>query len=189
MKKFTSLVLASIVALGLASCTGPAGRDGFDGFDGRDGINGIDGVNVKAAIFEVEVDFNAENEYSNVYEFPLTTEVFETDVVLVYLLWDQTTDSNGDAVDIWRLVPQTRLLDQGILQYNYDHTFLDVRLFLEGDFDLSTLPVADTQDQLFRIAVVPATFGVDNSIDLTNMSNVMQALNIQENSISRHHLN
>ncbi|HAI44493.1 MAG TPA: hypothetical protein DCM40_43530, partial [Maribacter sp.] len=85
-----------------------------------------------------------------------TIEVFETDVVLVYMLWDVTEDSNGESVDIWRLMPQTRILDQGLLQYNYDYTFFDVSIFLESDFDLSTLQPGDTDDQVFRIAILPA---------------------------------
>jgi hypothetical protein len=70
------------------------------------------------------------------------------------MLWEETEDSNGEPVDIWRLMPQTRILDQGLLQYNYDYTFFDVSIFLESDFDLSTLQPGDTDDQVFRIAVL-----------------------------------
>ena len=148
MKKF-SLVFGAFLTLFLISCEGPIGPPGFDGFDGRDGLNGEDGVNILGAVIDIEGTFSADMDYTIGYEFPNTIEVFETDVVLVYLLWGQTEDGNGELVDIWRLMPQTRILDQGLLQYNFDHTFFDVTMFLEADFDLATLPAGDTDNQVF----------------------------------------
>ena len=130
IKTIFSIVLALIVI----SCEGPAGPPGPPGRDGLDGLDGQDGVNILGQVLEIEGTFSAENDYRILFEFPQTVEVFESDVVLVYLLFDQTEDSNGEPVDIWRLLPQTRILDQGLLQYNYDHTFLDVSIFLEADF-------------------------------------------------------
>lgn len=186
MKKF-SLVLGSLIALFFISCEGPQGPPGFDGFDGRDGapgVDGEDGVNILGQIIDIEGSFTLDNDFSILYEFPQTIEVFETDIVLVYLLWDQTEDSNGEAVDIWRLMPQTRIIDQGLLQYNYDHTFLDVNLFLESDFDLTTLPLGDTENQVFRIAVMPAEM-TQGKIDTSNIHSVMGRLNITEENIQR----
>ncbi len=166
----------------LSSCEGPAGPPGFDG---RDGADGLDGVNILGQVYEVEGDLNSSNDYSLFSEFPQTIEVFESDVVLVFLLWDQTEDGNGDPVDIWRLLPQTRLIDQGILQYNYDHTFLDVNIFLEADFDLATLQPGDTDNQVFRIAIMPADFADSANIDTANLAQVMGSLNISEEQIER----
>lgn len=173
---------AALLSLLASSCSG---RDGLDGFDGRDGLDGLDGVNILGQVVDIQGTFTASNDYSIFYEFPQSIEVFETDVVLVYLLWDQTEDSNGEAVDIWRLMPQTRILDQGLLQYNYDHTFLDVNLFLEADFDLGTLPAADTDDQVFRIAIIPAEQASGARIDRSNIDAVMQLLGVQEQDIQR----
>ena len=173
---------AALLALLASSCSG---RDGLDGFDGRDGLDGLDGVNILGQVVDIQGTFTASNEYSIFYEFPQSIEVFETDVVLVYLLWDQTEDSNGEAVDIWRLMPQTRILDQGLLQYNYDHTFLDVNLFLEADFDLGTLPAAYTDDQVFRIAIIPAEQAAGARIDRSNIDAVMQLLGVHERVIQR----
>lgn len=176
MKKMK--VLFGIVIIALAfSCEGPVGPPGPPGFDGFDGLDGQDGVNILGQVVEIEGTFSAENDYSIFFEFPQTVEVFESDVVLVYLLWEQVDDpSGGDPIDVWRLMPQTRILDQGLLQYNYDHTFVDVNIFLESDFDLTTLLPGDTDNQVFRIAVVPAEFGSDPSIDLTNLDSVMGAM-------------
>jgi len=146
MKKI-SLILGVFLSLYIISCEGPAGPPGLDGLNGFDGFDGQDGQDGKdiGTVIDIEGDFVADD-YSIFYEFPQTVEVFESDVVLVYILWDQTEDGNGDPVDIWRLLPQTRILDQGLLQYNYDHTFLDVSIFLESDFDLSILPAPDWTD-------------------------------------------
>ncbi len=171
-----------VMTLIMVACEGPAGPPGFDGLDGQDGA---DGINILGQVYEIEGDFNAGNGYSLFSEFPQTIEVFESDVVLVYLLWDQTEDSNGEPVDIWRLLPQTRILDQGLLQYNYDHTFLDVNIFLESDFDLATLPSGDTDNQVFRIAIVPADFAAAAKFDKSNIGQVMDMLNVTEKDIVR----
>jgi hypothetical protein len=184
MKK-TTLILGAFLSLFFISCEGPQGPPGFDGFDGRDGLDGQDGINILGKVIDIEGDFTPENDYSIFFEFPQTVEVFESDVVLVYLLWDQTTDGNGDPVDIWRLMPQTRILDQGLLQYNYDYTFFDVSLFLEADFDLSILPAGDTDNQVFRIAILPAEFGVGSKLDKSNIESVMQALGVKENEVQK----
>jgi hypothetical protein len=186
MKKIK--LLFGIVALTLAvGCEGPAGPPGPPGFDGLDGINGIDGEDaVFGTVLEIEGTFTLDNDYSIFYEFPQTVEVFESDLVLVYILWDQVDDPDGgDPIDVWRLLPQTRILDQGLLQYNYDHTFLDVSVFLESDFDLTTLLPGDTDNQVFRIAIVPAKFAMDSSIDLTNLDSVMNAMRFDVESMEK----
>ena len=188
MKKM-SLFFSAIAVLFMISCEGPAGPPGYDGFDGLDGLDGQDGINILGTVFEIEGSFTPANEYTLFYEFPTAVEVFESDLVFVYILWDQTDDGNGELVDIWRLLPQTRLLDQGILQYNFDHTFFDVSVFLESDFDLATLMSGDTDDQVFRIAIVPAEYGTTGKLDTSNIDAVMRALNVSENEVQRIILN
>jgi hypothetical protein len=184
--KSTTLLAGLFLSLFFISCEGPQGPPGFDGFDGLDGQ---DGVNILGSVLEIEGDFNVGNDYSILYEFPQTVEVFESDVVLVFILWDQTEDGNGEPVDIWRLLPQTRILDQGLLQYNYDHTFLDVSIFLESDFDLDTLQPGDTDNQVFRIAVMPADFASSSKMDKSNLDAVMHSLNVEESDIHRIRVN
>jgi len=190
MKKITFAILAFTTLLATScSVNGLDGRDGFDGLDGRDGIDGQDGVNILGQVIDIEGDFVAQDDYSIFYEFPQSIEVFETDVVLVYILFGQTEDSNGEAVDIWRLLPQTIILDQGLLQYNYDHTFLDVNIFLDADFDLETLQPGDTDNQVFRIAVLPADSAGKSSVDHSNMSEVLSKLGVMEQNIPRVNVN
>ncbi len=185
MKKIRLLFGIVLVALAFG-CEGPEGPPGPPGFDGLDGLDGQDGVNILGQVLEIEGSFSAENDYGIFFEFPQTVEVFESDVVLVYLLWEQVDDPDGgNPIDVWRLMPQTRILDQGLLQYNYDHTFVDVNIFLESDFDLGTLLPGDTDNQVFRIAVVPAEFGSDPSIDLTNLDSVMNAMKFDMSSMEK----
>jgi len=183
--KSTLLFLSAFIGLLFISCEGPIGPAGFDGFDGQDGLDGLDGVNILGQVLEIQGDFNAGNDYAIFYEFPQTVEVFESDVVLVYLLWDQTEDGNGEPVDIWRLLPQTRILNEGLLQYNFDFTFLDVNIFLESDFDLGTLPAGDTDDQVFRIAIMPADFNSGAKLNTSDIEAVMSSLNVKEEDINR----
>ena len=185
MRKGLFYSISALFLIVMTACEGPVGPPGFDGRDGLDGRDGQDGVNILGTVIDIQGTFDASNNYSILYEFPQTVEVFETDIVLVYLLWDQTTDSNNEPVDIWRLLPQTRILNQGLLQYNYDHTFLDVNLFLEADFDLATLMPGDTDDQIFRIAIIPAEASSSARINLNDMQAVMNLLNVEEENIPK----
>jgi len=77
---------------------------------------------------------------------------------LVYVLEDVT---NGN-IDIWSQLPQTYFLPQGTLLYTFDHTFLDVNIFLDANFNLSTLGSDYTDNQIFRIAILPAEYADAN---------------------------
>lgn len=162
MKNILSLI--SVFALLLTACEGEQGPPGFDGLDG------LDGEIIASFAFEIEVDFNTANnfEYIESYGF----NVLPSDVTLVYILWDTI---NGQ--DIWRLMPQTITFDDGSLVYNFDFTQEDVRFFLDGTVDFNTLDDVWTQDQVFRVVVVPA----DNigGINLSNIDAVLSANNIQ----------
>lgn len=167
--------MLSVVTL---SCEGPTGPPGPPGFDGQDGVN------ILGQVYDIVGDFTPGNGYTlfSVFsEDAPSVEVFETDVVLVYILWEQVDDPTGP-IDVWRLLPQTRLLDQGILQYNYDHTFLDVSIFLEADFNLGSLQPGDTNNQVFRIAILPADGA---GLDVSNMQEVLDFLNTEEASVPR----
>lgn len=179
-----NLLLGAFLAIFFISCEGPQGPPGLDGFDGFDGADGEDGINILGKVVDIEGSFTLENDYSIFYEFPQSIEVFETDVVLVYILWDQTEDDNGEPVDIWRLMPQTRILDQGLLQYNYDYTFFDVNIFLESDFDLETLQPGDTDNQVFRIAVLPAE-STTGKLDTSNITSVMAHIGVNEDDVQK----
>jgi hypothetical protein len=165
MKKFTTIVLL-ILAIFFSSCEGPMGPPGIPGEDG-DALIGT--------IFEFEDDFRPSNNYELFFDFPNNFEIYDTDVVLVYILWDVVA-VNGIQTDVWRLLPQTVILDEGFIQYNFDYTVNDVKIFLETTIPFNELRPAETDDQVFRIAVMPADFIASKKFDeIKDLSNLLSS--------------
>lgn len=190
MKKlfFSLLLSTSVLFLG---CEGPEGAQGVPGPQGPQGPAGPagqNGVNTVSAVFDVDGSFTSTNEYRIYFEFPPEEiEVFETDAVLVYRLWEKLEDPSGP-IDVWRLLPQTVLMQQGIMQYNFDHTFLDVSIFMDAQFNLSTLGAQWTQNQTFRVVVIPADFARNlrkQGVDLSNYEEVKKYYQINESQIRK----
>ncbi|MGK0386120.1 MAG: hypothetical protein ACI849_000727 [Patiriisocius sp.] len=113
-------------------------------------------------VFETTLDFTFDNDYSQLVNIPSYVDVYESDVILVYWLEDVIPGNNGESFDLWSPLPQTIYLDGGSFQYTFNHTFIDVLLFLQGDINLNTLGSDFTNNQTFRIAVVPAEFADTN---------------------------
>lgn len=153
---------------------------GCEGDPGPPGPEGEPGINILGQVFEVTLDFTPTNGFSQLIQFPGNVEVFESDTVLVYLLED-VIPGNGGSIDVWSQLPQTFFVSQGTLLYSFDHTFLDVRIFLDANFDLSTLGPAFTQNQTFRIAVVPSEFATAN----LTMGELLNGLNIDSTAIEQ----
>ena len=145
----------------------------------------IKGDSYIGKIFEIEGDFSKNNDYTLYYTFPSNFEIYSTDVVLVYILWETTTGSNGKSIDVWRLLPQTVLLSDGVLQYNFDYTMEDVKIFLEGTTDFNKLLAAETQDQIFRIAVLPAEFAKLKSVNLNNLNSIIESPSLKLDGIDK----
>jgi hypothetical protein len=163
MKKIITFLLV-ITAIGFQSCTGPAGPPGAPG---------LNGVNVEAEVFEVTRSFGPQGNFESL--IPLNPPIFASDVVLVYILWDV---DNG--TPIWRLMPQTVQLDEGDLIYNYDFTRFDVNLFLSSaDFPLTILGPQWTNNQTFRIVLVPGYFA-SARVNYQDYENTMSILGLTE---------
>ncbi len=150
MKKFLSLFVTVLLFI---SCEGPAGPPGPPGLPGEEVI-------FLASAFEIEVDFTAQNGYSIVE--PYGFEVFPSDVTLVYIQWD-----SAGGQPIWRLLPQIVEFQEGQLQYNFDFTRDDVSIFLDGTIDFGLLGSEWTQNQVFRVVVIPA-----DNVDAVNISSL-----------------
>ncbi|WP_430612191.1 hypothetical protein [Flavobacterium sp. JP2137] len=145
MKKIFALLFAVVGLVGLQSCEGPEGPPGYDG------------ESVVAQVF----DLPATNFYAaaggNLSEkvVPRQWKQFDGDVILVYMR--DGFDNNNNP--IWRLMPQTYYVNiVGVteeIDYNYDFTFNDVKIFAEATRDLASFPRNFTQDQYFRIVVIP----------------------------------
>jgi len=147
--------------------------------EGDPGPPGEPGINILGQVFEVNVDFTASNGYEQLVVFPSNIEVYESDAVLVYWLEEVVSDGNGGTIDVWSPLPQTIYLGQGSFQYTFNHTFLDVLLFLQGDFDLGLLGNGYTNDQIFRIAIVPSEYGAMN----LTMEELLRSLQIETHQI------
>lgn len=186
MNKF-STILGAVIVFVFAACEGPQGPPGFDGLDGIDGQDGLDGI--QGQVVEVEgVNFGYDaqaNLFSTLITFSDVTdfEVFESDAVLVYRHDGLIDLSDGTTADAWTQIPQNYFLEGGTIQYVFAHTFVDLELFIDGNFDLSNLSTDFTDDQLFRIVFVPSEFAESPDFDASNIESVMSSLNIEEGQI------
>lgn len=146
--------------------------------EGPQGPPGQDGINILGQTFERTVNFQYNN--SNGLQEVLVTvpnniEVYESDAILVYRL-DGVVNGN---VDLWSLIPQNYFLEDGkIMQYVYNHTFFDILLMIDGNFDLTTLGAQFTQNQTFRFVIVPSDFAQTTGVDIGDYQAVMNALNL-----------
>ncbi len=170
MRKITA-VFGLLGILIVQACEGPPGPPGLPG------LNGEDGVNIVSEVFEVELDFTAQNDFQEVFEFK--PPIIASDVVLVFIEWE--TDSE---TPIWRALPQTVFFEEGVLIYNYDFTSSDFRLFLDGPIDFATLGAEWRMDQTFRVIVVPGNF-TSSRIDFTNYEAVTKLLGLEEDDFKR----
>lgn len=165
MKKILALVLVS--ALVFVSCEGDQGPPGQDGLDGEIGLT-----------YDFTVNFNGSNDYRYTLFFAEEgIEVFESDGVLVYKSDEFYEDPEGD-INIWKLLPQRVYFTNGdILEYNYDHTFGEVSIFLDGNIeDFGTLSNEYTQNQLLRVVVAPSDFINSANVNLNDYESVVHEL-------------
>jgi hypothetical protein len=164
MKKI--LLTLATVAILFTSCEGPQGPPG------------LDGINILGQTFErtVNFQFNVESGLQeSLITIPNTIEVYESDAILVYRLDGQLPNN----VDLWSLIPQNFFLSNGrIIQYVYNHSFFDVLLMIDGNFDMSTVPLTFTQNQTFRFVVIPSDFARQTGVDINDYNAVMNALNL-----------
>lgn len=189
MKK-TLMSLSLLFTVFVLSCKGPAGAPGLDGFDGAPGPQGPQGPAGPAGpqtlgtVFDVKDTFTTANDFRIYFTFPKDKiEVFDTDVVMVYRLWEILPD---DKIPVYRPLPQTVFLPGGAMQYSFDHTFLDASMFLDTQFDRTTLEAKWTTDQTFRVVVIPADFAKNGrlkAIDYNNYQEVSDLLQIDQRDV------
>ena len=179
MKKiFTLLFLSSFL---FTSCS----NEGPQGPQGPAGPAGPPGDANYGTVIDVQGSFTAANEYSLLLDFEEEgIEVFESDAVLVYLKTGEDGTAGGAPVEVFRLLPQTYYIDGEALQYNYDFTFFDLMIFLDGTVDFGTLNADYTNNRLFRVIILPADFAA-SGVNTSNMDAVLKALDVQEKEIKK----
>jgi hypothetical protein len=158
MKK-SILLLAVFISFIFSACEGDPGPPGPPGDPG---------INILGQVFEYNTDLLFDPGQgimvSPILAFPSNVEVFESDAILVYRLTGQDNSFNPPA-DVWTQLPYSEFFQDGtgdVFQYNFNHTFVDVQFLIDGNFDVSTLGFDATNDQIFRVAVVPSEFAQDN---------------------------
>lgn len=166
MRKITTLF--AFLGLLLVACEGSVGPPGPPGAPGEDGTNGILGQ-----VFEVEAFFTSGNDYQYLVDIPSNIEVFESDVVMAYILAGVDND-----VDIWEPLPQSLFFGKDILLYGFDHTQFDVNFFLDGTINLASLDPDFKDEIIFRVAVIPAEYA--KQIDVDKLENVMKTFEIEK---------
>ena len=168
MKKFYILLFFATILISCEGTVGPPGPPGPQGVPGEDGYDGLIGQ-----VIEVQADLNAGTDFEYFVEIPSDIEVFESDVIVVYRLMEVFDDT-----DVWEPLPQTIFRNNGILLYTFDYTLFDVRLFLDGTVDFGKLDPNDTDDLIFRIAIIPADFA--KGVNLKKMDEVIKALHVED---------
>jgi hypothetical protein len=182
MKTLNYIIVLSLIGFSL-SCTESVGPQGPQGAQGADGPQGpIGAAGESGFVFEyTEVDFTTANNYEVYLDYPTDFEGVDSDVALVYLLWDVSTDGDGNALEVWRQVPQTLLTSNGLLQYNFDFTKFDVHLFLSAEFNLDLLQPIDTDNWIVRVVIVPGTFWDGrSSVDHNDYTAVKEAYGLPD---------
>lgn len=179
MKKSYILSAAIFALVSIVSCSietegppGPMGPPGLDGLNGE-----------QAYVFEFVTDF-LPPDYTSFLEFPGDFEMLESDVALVYLLWE--VDDQG--TEIWRPIPTSLFLPEGTLQYNFDFTRFDVAVFMDGDFPMNFLGPGYTDDWIVRVVVVPGLFGTaarsKPPVDFNVYDEVKSYYNLKDSELS-----
>ncbi len=153
----------------------------FSSCEGPEGPKGDDGSDFVGVTFEFTGNFTAANNYQLLFDFESNGYLpYESDVILVYTLWE-----SNSGLDYWRPLPQNVYFDDGsILQYNFDFTaditnnmIRDLAVYLDGTVDLTTVSSEYTQNQIFRVVVVPSDF-LSTNIDVNELNAVLKAPNL-----------
>ncbi|WP_378187936.1 hypothetical protein ACE939_05940 [Aquimarina sp. W85] len=161
------IVLMSIAAMVFVSCEGDQGPPGEPGRQGEPGIS------ILAQVFEGIGTFDNSNDYTLIFDYPANIEVFDSDVALVYL---REEIKNG--AEVWTPLPRIFYFDTGgFVEYKYNFTVNDVAIFLDTDVNFGSLESTVTDDQIFRIVIVPAEFANNN--DTRDLNSVLSQFDLE----------
>lgn len=175
MKGLSIIIIATLVVL--SNCNfdeGPRGSRGDDGLDGIDGVNGDESF-----VFEYEFSFIAPD-YSQLLLLPDDFTMLDSDVALVYFLWEL----EEDGTEVWRALPSTLYLNEGVLAYNFDFTKFDVSVFLDGTVNFNELGAIHTDNWIARVVVVPGQFTGRSGVDYKSYDAVKEHFNLSESKLA-----
>lgn len=162
MKKIFSLLFVSTIIL--TSCEGPEGPPGLDGLDG-----------IIGETFERTINFNEANGYTD--RIFLTPNIAESDVVLVYRL-----EGVDAGLDVWEPLPTVTIFLNDVndtsVQYRFNFTLGDIDILMESN-NPDLVPADLTNNQVFRIVIVPSDFAQSGKVDLKDLDAVKSALKLE----------
>lgn len=145
MKKLIKILLLIFISnLVFISCRGP---------EGPVGPEGVPGPEILPLSFEFEVSLLQSNNFEDFAGIPSQVDVFPSDMLLVYALEDFIDQEN---LDVWRQLPITEFNNDGTLVFNFDFTEVDIRIFLEANYNLG--PADEFNNFLMRAVHIPADF-------------------------------
>lgn len=161
MKKYLPIFLIAFFGLFVISC------------DNRDEVIQNPDYDTYSVVIDIKnVNFLPANAYSVTRTF--ANPLFDSDVVLIYR--QDGTTTNGSPV--WQSIPRTLFLTGGDeLDYDFDFSKFDVKLYVDGTYDLATTPQF-TNNQTFRVVIVPASF--KTTVDFSDYNAVIKAFGIDD---------
>jgi len=129
--------------------------------------------------FEFTTTFSNANGFSD--RFVLPNNIFDSDVVLVF-----RRDGIDNGLEIWEPLPtasffffnDTTGAIEGFLNYRFNFTVGDVDVFLSSDAPELAGPEF-TNDQRFRVVVVPADFAQSADLDSMSFDELSSALHLE----------
>lgn len=137
-------ILLLFVSIGMLSLTSSCNND--------DDANGSYTDNdTVARVIETTQNFNSGNDFSTL----VTVDgMYPYDMVLVYRQgYDSVANTN-----VWELTPRNYNFDNGdVIGYDFNFTQADVLIYMLGNFDLSDASGTYTQNQVFRIVIIPGS--------------------------------
>jgi len=164
MKRLLQFIMLFFAIAFVQACEGPEGEVGPQGEPGPQGATGAQGPAGTSAPTPTTYNitgwnFTADDDWQLGINFEdMEMEVNESDAILVYRLYSAFEDDNGEVIPVWQQLPATYFLPAGMFQYGFIHTPYELAIYMQGQFDLSTLEADYTTDQIFRIVVIPAEY-------------------------------
>lgn len=187
------------VSLGQVACEGdegPVGPAGPTGDQGPIGPQGPPGETQVAQVFEIAVDFTAENKYQFGFDIAdyndaLDTDIVinEYDVVLAFMAVGAIEDK-----PLWGALPQTFNPTAGQVTYKFANSDQILVLYMSAAAATFTqLPENYLVDQYFRFVVIPGEYmngrKATPSVDLTDYRKVIEYYHINDTNVPRVKLN
>lgn len=167
MKKLIPFLLIAFLSIFIVSCN-------------SDDNNYIDNDTI-AEVYEIKNEnFTRENDYYYSLSKSFNRPLYSGDMVLIF---KQDGILNGNP--IWVPLPKSYYLSEGYLEYTYDFTINDIKIYADADFNL--VNTSYISGQTFRVLVVPAIQGrtTNTTVDLKDYNSVIKYYNINDKNIKK----